>query len=178
MQSIDLVYKHCNYAVGYIWTLLRTRYQLNLLVSLLRGEIVSDSRGLPALARNVGPMTARDTLDLIRSIVKDSWWGRAWIFQEDCFAGLKMWLLIRCRDNIKPSNSEDTLGSLPGEIVIKSAGFKKYASLFYLACLEKTSERDIWLECENILSKAGKHNILRLYDEGKMKDQALTLHIL
>ena len=178
MQSMDLVYKHCTYAVGCLWTQLRTRHQVNLLISLLRGKIVSESRGSPTLARNIGSMTAYDTFSLIRSIVGASWWERAWILQEDYLAGLKMWLLIRCRDNIQPLDLEDTLYSLPGEIIIKSVDFKKYASLFCLAYLDETSEPDVRLECEKILSKAGKYNILHVYDEGKMKDQALTLHIL
>ena len=178
MQSMDLLYKHCTYAVGYIWTQLRTRHQENLLVSLLRGEIVSDNRGSPTLAKNVDPETAYDTFRLIRLIVGDSWWERAWIFQEDYLAGLKMWLLIRCRDSIRFPNIEDTLYSLPGEIIIKSVKFKKHASLFCLAYLDKTSEPNIRLECEKILSKAGKYNILDIHDEGKVKERTLSLYIL
>ena len=178
VQSMDLVYKYCTYAVGYLWAKIRTRRQLNLLVKLLRGQIVSDNQEPPTLASYVSSKTARDVLKLIRLIIKDSWWRSAWVFQEDYLAGLQMWLLIRCCDSIKPPDSKDTLGGLPGEIVIKSAEFKKFATLFCLAYHQRPISLDIRQSCEKVLCRAGKYNISHLYGQGHVKDQALTLHVL
>ena len=89
-----------------------------------------------------------------------------------------MWLLIRCYDNVKPPYSKDALGDLPGEIVIKSAEFKEYATLFCLAYCQQPISPDARRDCKEVLCRAGKYNILNLYGQGYVKDQALTLHIL
>ena len=74
VHSMDLVYKYCTYAVGYLWAKIWTRRQANLLVNLLTGQIVSDTQESPKLASYVSSKVARDVLKLIRLIAKDSWW--------------------------------------------------------------------------------------------------------
>jgi hypothetical protein len=53
MQSMDLVYKTCAYAVGYLWTQLQTQTEMNRLSDLLSGRIVEQNswKAMPSLSR-------------------------------------------------------------------------------------------------------------------------------
>ena len=166
VQSMDLVYKHCKFAIGYIWTEIQNMHQLDLLVDLLKGRILSkecDSRWA-TLAKHLDPTTAQNVLAVLLLITRDRWWERAWIFQEDHLAGLSMWLLIRHSNKIDKRGFEDTLESIPGEIAFRSATFKLFATLFCLAYLHKTNNVGVRKGCDEVLRKAGKYNILHRYD--------------
>ena len=62
--------------------------------------------------------------------------------------------------------------------MVKSAEFKKYATLFCLAYCQRPIPPSARQDCKEILCRAGKYKILNLYSQGYVKDRALTLHIL
>lgn len=184
VQSMDLVYMNCTYAVGYLWVEIQTQSQLDLLAALLRGHIVDDRdhQRRPALVKGIDAETAVLVLELLLSITDDQWWRRAWIFQEDYLAGMDMWLLIRHGRGLKKAHLRDALGDLAGEVVVNSAELKKCASLFCLAyCRRMKRDDNIRRACEEILWKAGKYNVLHKYGRGGMEgkiQKTMTVSIL
>ncbi|KAF2647464.1 hypothetical protein K491DRAFT_309030 [Lophiostoma macrostomum CBS 122681] len=167
VQSMDLVYRNCEAAAGCLWVQIQTQQELDTLGNLLRGSIAQESQQGPMLGVNVDSKTARATLQLLLCITDDLWWQSAWIFQEDYISDVRMWLLIRCRSTLLRSDLNDQLGGLSGELVVNSADFRKYATLFCLAYRQRMA-RDLDVEetCNKILRRAGKYSILHRYDRG------------
>jgi hypothetical protein len=169
MQSMDLVYKNCTVALGYLWVKIEHQHELDLLVMLLRGRVSIDRapRKYPELRKTVDAESVANILALILKIVADPWWSRAWIFQEDYLSGRRMQLMIRHSTGLSKSHAVKELGNLPGEILISSADFRQHATLFALAYRRQPqlNENQIML-CEEILRKAGKYTVLHKYERG------------
>jgi len=182
MQSMDQVYKKCKYAIGYLWAEIKTQTQVNLLRSLLSNQVVKydpDER-LPILNSGIDAEAAGEILDVLAQITDDKWWSRAWIFQEDYLAGTKMWLLIRHAKGLDKSYARNELGSLPGELVIKSNTFRKYLTWFCLALCQKASQSPfVVYKCEKMLKKAGKYNVLYQHNNGiRSTARMITTNVL
>jgi hypothetical protein len=183
MQSMDLVYKNCAYAVGYLWTRLQRQADMNRLSDLLSGRVVERKlvEGNPILLEGIDTEVVREVLDVLMIITNDVWWTRAWIFQEDYLAGRRMWLIIRHASGLRKPFVHNKLGSLRGEVVVRSDELKTYATLFCLACrnvMEKDS--DIVEQSTKILEKVAKYNILYNYQYAKAinAEKSMTIRIL
>ncbi|KAF2023777.1 hypothetical protein EK21DRAFT_118436 [Setomelanomma holmii] len=181
MQSMDLVYKNCTYAVGYLWTQLQTPTEMIRLSDLLSGRIVERKlvEGSPILVKGIKYEVVREVLDVLTRITNDVWWTRAWIFHEDYLAGRKMWLVIRHASKLRKPPTHNKAGSLQGEVVIKSDELKTYATLFCLACCNTLRpDLDINKQCKRILSKAGKYNILNKCQYTREDQRSMTIRIM
>jgi hypothetical protein len=167
VQSMDLVYKNCEAAVGCLWVRIQTQQELDTLGNLLRGRMAKESQQGPTMGANVDTKAANATLQLLLCITDDPWWESAWIFQEDYISDVRMWLLIRCCSTLLKSDIRYHVGDLSGELVVNSADFRKYATLFCLVYRERMAQ-DPGVEetCNKILRKAGKYSILHRYDRG------------
>ncbi|MCJ1314407.1 hypothetical protein MMC25_008089 [Agyrium rufum] len=165
MQSMDMVYRECTFGVGYLWVKIEKQVQLDRLSALMTGRIVRDQRKNPPILKDViSPQTAREVLDVLDRITDDQWWTRAWIFQEDYLVGTKMWLLIRHSPELDKSGTEKEFGRLSEELVVRSQAFRKYATLFCLACLQRMGQNHYGSKmCDKILQKAGRYDIIRRY---------------
>jgi hypothetical protein len=179
MQSMDLVYKRCTFAIGYLWVELKTQVQVDRLSSLLRCRIVKEPRvgQSPALEEGVDAQTVNEVLDLLVQITDDKWWSRAWIFQEDYLAWPKMWLLIRHAEGLDKKDAEKELGQLPGELVVNSGGFKKYLTLFCLA-LKDDRRSFVRSTCAKLLQKAGQYKVLNKYRSEDDIPRTITIDVL
>lgn len=175
MQSMDLVYQRCAFAVGYLWVEIKTQLQVDHLSSLLGGHIVGETGGpQPVLKEGIDEQTWYEVLDLLVQITDDQWWSRAWIFQEDYLAGTKMWLLIRHAPGIvKPRAGK--LGTLSGELVVQSTRLRKYATLFCLALLDLDRGSLVMNACQRVLQRAGKYTILHKY--GRRGQPTMTVRV-
>ena len=99
---------------------------------------------------------AKEVLNIINLIVKDNWWDRAWIFQEDYLSRLQMQLLIQssqyyahCKFNM--------FSIIPGELQVQAANFHTEATMFCLAFLRQPRiSDDNRSRSKEILKKAGK----------------------
>ncbi|KAF2875764.1 hypothetical protein BDV95DRAFT_280970 [Massariosphaeria phaeospora] len=167
VQAMDLVYKNCEAAVGCLWVHIKTQQELDTLGNLLRGCTVKESEQGPTMGANVDTKAANATLQFLLCITDDPWWQSAWAFQEDYISDIRMWLLIRCCSTLLRSDMKDHLGDLSGELVVNSANFRKYATLFCLAYRERMAQ-DPGVEetCNKILRKAGKYSVLHRYGRG------------
>ena len=162
IQSMDLVYKRCCYAIGHLWVEIQNQHQMNCLYHLMQGQIVKEPPDdqEPILIKGTTDLTARQVLKVLVRITEDNWWDRAWIFQEDYLAGIGMWLLIRHASSLKKVPGVSLLGDLPDELVINSARFKNYATLFCLAYPRMKNDESIKQQCSQILERAGRYSIL------------------
>jgi len=64
---MDLVYKNCDFAVGYLWVEIQTQVQVDHLTSLLNGQIVKQkaNREFPTLKEGIDIYTLDEVLDLL-----------------------------------------------------------------------------------------------------------------
>lgn len=183
MQSMDLVYKRCSYAIGHLWVEIQSQHQVNCLSDLMQGRMVKiPAEGeQPILIEGTTDLTARQVLKVLVRITEDNWWNRAWIFHEDYLAGTEMWLLIRHTSSLKKVPRCSLLGDLPDELVINSAAFRTYATLFGLAYRRMKDNESIKQQCNQILERAGRYSILHKqepdYHTGRIQ-KTMTVSIL
>ncbi|KAF2676093.1 hypothetical protein K458DRAFT_425038, partial [Lentithecium fluviatile CBS 122367] len=175
MQSMDLVYQRCTFAIGYLWVEVKTQLQVDHLSSLLGGHMVEETVGpQPVLKGGIDEQTSHQVLDLLVQITDDQWWSRAWIFQEDYFAGTKMWLLIRHAPGLEKPRAAK-LGTLSGELVVKSDRLRKYATLFCLALHARDKRQLVRNACKRVLQRAGKYNILHRYKRSGQRTMTVSV---
>ncbi|KAI1188092.1 heterokaryon incompatibility protein-domain-containing protein [Nemania serpens] len=151
IQNMHLVYSLSRKPVALLTHVIQDAEQLDLMVALLLG--------------NFEERMADATLVLLDEITSDLWWQRAWTFQEDYRASTRMTLLIphtanleHRKQSIRDSFNRPMLGSLVGEICIKSADFRRRATEFCLRHKEKRP--DAVPICDRIIATAGKYNVL------------------
>ncbi|KAI1356873.1 heterokaryon incompatibility protein-domain-containing protein [Xylaria sp. FL0043] len=151
IQNMHLVYSLSRRPIALLTHVIQTAEELDLIVSLLFGDLREEHESA--------------ALDLLREITSDLWWQRAWTFQEDYRASTRMTLLIPHTSNLehrkqttRDISNRPLLGTLAGEICIKSTDFRRCATQFCLRYRQKQPETEAI--CNKILTTAGKYNIL------------------
>ncbi|KAI0100402.1 heterokaryon incompatibility protein-domain-containing protein [Nemania sp. FL0031] len=151
IQNMHLVYSLSRKPIALLTHVIQTAEELDLIVGLLLGDIKEEER------------TA--ALDLLDEITSDLWWQRAWTFQEDYRGSTRMTLLIPHTSNLehrkqaaRDLSNRPLLGTLAGEICIKSTEFRRCATQFCLRL--KAEQPEMEAICNRILSTAGKYNVL------------------
>jgi hypothetical protein len=167
MQSMDLVYRLSEHPLALISAPIQTQVRLNLLLALLRGDLVviQTAQQGPIFKHYVPMRTARELLTLIHHLTSDSWWERAWTFQEEYCSSTKLELLIPHSPGLLKAHGKCEFGSIEGELRVNSTQFRKHTTLFCIAYLRKTSQG--WKHghhlCTAILKKTKKYNVLYNY---------------
>ncbi|KAK5624462.1 hypothetical protein RRF57_000178 [Xylaria bambusicola] len=151
IQNMHLVYSLSRRPIALLTHVIQTAEELDLIVSLLFGDLREEMESA--------------ALDLLDKITSDLWWQRAWTFQEDYRASTRMTLLIPHTSNLehrkqttRDVSNRPLLGTLPGEICIKSTDFRTYATQFCLRYKQKQPEKEGI--CNRILKTAGRYNLL------------------
>ncbi|GAW18261.1 hypothetical protein ANO14919_077350 [Xylariales sp. No.14919] len=151
IQNMHLVYSLSRRPIALLTHVIKTAQELELIVSLLFRDLKEEEEAA--------------ALDLLDEITSDLWWQRAWTFQEDYRASTRMTLLIPHTSNlehrkqsIRDSLNRPLLGTLPGEICIKSTDFRASATQFCLDYRRKRPEAEA--VCNRVLTTAGKYNVL------------------
>ncbi|KAI0540743.1 heterokaryon incompatibility protein-domain-containing protein [Xylaria digitata] len=151
IQNMHLVYSLSRRPIALLTRVIKTAEELDLIVSLLFRDLKEEEE------------TA--ALSLLDEITSDLWWQRAWTFQEDYRASTRMTLLIPHTSNLehrkqttKDGLNRPLLGTLPGEICIKSTDFRACTTQFCLDYKQKRPEAEA--VCNRVLTTAGKYNVL------------------
>lgn len=176
MDSMDLVYSGSQYPVGLMSTILRTENEIRTLQALL------SSGGDCELT--CGGLTIEQVMNLLELLYKDRWWQRAWIYQEEYLAGLRMDVLIRhdpdlewVKKEVFSTESEDETGSegreetscesesgdqddhIVEEICFRATELRQAATSFLLTLQGMSLER--WQDAtDRLLKRFGKYNML------------------
>src|SRR3569833_1436040 len=96
LNTMDLVYRLIRQPVALLGRPIESRYELGLLAKILRGKFISRNGQPPGfrLSEETPHSEVKEALALLSRITSDSWWKRAWIFQESYRAVNMMRLLI------------------------------------------------------------------------------------
>lgn len=180
MDSMDLVYVGSKYPVGLMSTVLSTEDEIRMLQALLSSkdasELTSDDQ------------TIEQVMSLLQLFSEDRWWQRAWIFQEEYLAGLKMDVLVRhdpdlelvkrelfsdeSEDESESEGWEGTEGDAESEgdddhileeVCFRATDLRGAATVFLLALKDSSHERWQQQEIERLLQVFGRYNLL--YDQ-------------
>ncbi|KAF5972105.1 hypothetical protein FCOIX_9496, partial [Fusarium coicis] len=167
LDAMDRVYSLSDHPVALLGRPIQDENEMRILSSILKGALVKYHEGGFALSKGAEYNQARKMLCLIYEITRDKWWTRAWTFQENYRAGLKMTLLIHHSADFEDtkrsilSGKRPMFGVVPGELSVQSAGFSESATKFCLGFRRHhfvTSEDDEMID--HILATAGKYTIL------------------
>ncbi|KAK8234104.1 hypothetical protein IWZ00DRAFT_564799 [Phyllosticta capitalensis] len=120
----------------------------------------------PRFASSVSASTISSLLALLTRLTSDPWFSRAWIFQENYCAGAKMRLLIPHSRAISKAHAVDLFGNIPHELNVRSIAFFNAATKFclaYLADPRYVGSAQAKAQCEAIIHRAGRYNLLHRY---------------
>ncbi|KAF2175605.1 hypothetical protein K469DRAFT_702140 [Zopfia rhizophila CBS 207.26] len=164
IQSMDLIYKHSKLSLGLLFVRLDSKEQVERFHDLMSGTCVREQlngEGKDEYNLDVSLKKAREVLDVLDLIIEDTWWERAWIFQEEYLSGVRMRLLIRSSQSHHLKSSSMRFGNIPGELEVRAVDFRKEATRFCLAFRQRAGiSEEKKSRCTRILKKAGKYNIL------------------
>lgn len=161
IHTMDLVYKRSDHPVALLGRPIKSKRELFLFVRILDGSILHKFRS------NLSTPCAElnRALSLLESMTNDLWWTRAWTFQENYRAGIKMTLLIPHPPPIeKQKRAFGRFGEISGELCVKSVDFAEAATQFCLA-FRRVATRQKAEVIDSILRKAAKYTILLAANE-------------
>jgi hypothetical protein len=162
IQSMDIVYSLSDHPVALLSRKLESEEQIEMLVGLIDGSFVRDGDSSQAFQFQLEESRvsqAPAVVSLLDRITSDTWWSRAWTFQEDYKSSIKMTLLlphVAALENCKAANSQH-FSQLQGEVCLNSADFRRASTEYCLAYQTRFGPDD---KCLKILRAAGKYNVL------------------
>jgi len=109
---------------------------------------------------NFGRVLEQSMVVMLERIRRDLWWSRAWTFQEEYMAGLKLRILMRLEPGVKKDGLKE-LGAIKDEACVSATAFRKNATIFLL-CMRNSEEvcDELKLRCEPLLKTFAKYNVL------------------
>ncbi|KAI0596357.1 heterokaryon incompatibility protein-domain-containing protein [Biscogniauxia sp. FL1348] len=152
MHAMDRVYSKSMHPVALLATTIESLEERELLVRILEGQFVCDDGREPRLSPGTTRDQAFSAIELLTQIVSDTWFDRAWTFQENYRAGTNMILLIKYSLR---NATHDLLGYLDGELCVPSVEFHDQATKLCVAC-----NSSLGLSCDYILERVGKYTVL------------------
>ncbi|TLD04233.1 uncharacterized protein PgNI_12155 [Pyricularia grisea] len=159
LKAMDLVYHLSEHPVALLGRPLRSGFELHLLARVLEGDFLAgDSE--PRLSTN-DIVLARKALSLLGEITQDSWWWRAWTFQEN-YRGAKRMRLLICHDRSLEleKRRHPVFGEIPGELCISSVNFSKQATRLCLALRAVTWLAPLDIEhIDRVIRAAGRYSL-------------------
>jgi hypothetical protein len=133
IHAMDLVYQLSEHPVALLGRPLEKERELLLLARILSGDLVDGDHEFQ-LSTASARGDATEALSLLSEITQDSWWCRAWTFQENYRGGTRMRLLIRHDPSLEPQKRRHRVfGEIQGELCILSTMFSTQATRLCLA---------------------------------------------
>jgi hypothetical protein len=172
INSMDLVYKNATKSIGLLTTPIHTSTGARLLGLLLDGNLsYEDGSGNFHFWQNTCDATVIKVIRILQDLVRDSWWERAWIYQEEYLSGLRMDLLIPVRSSVQVPEHYDPI---PGEFCVQATKFREQVSVFLLACSAIKWKR-YHVSCSRMLKTVGKYSITLRRSDGALKPMSATI---
>ncbi|KAJ3543938.1 hypothetical protein NM208_g3309 [Fusarium decemcellulare] len=168
LDAMDRVYSESSHPVALLGRPIESETEMATLAAILNGSLVECRDGSFALSKNTTYEQAKEALQLLYKITQDKWWTRAWTFQENYRAGIKMTLLIHHSPDLEKTkrtfrrSGRPLFNIVPGELSIQSVRFSEFATKLCLAlhqsCRKTTRNDEIMIE--HIRRTAGKYTLL------------------
>lgn len=148
MECMDIVYGSSRLPLGIISVPIDSQVDLDCLAILMSLDSKSHA------SRKQFPHTVLRSLEsVLLKILSDTWWNRAWIYQEEYRSSGRMSLLIphdpKLRRNI------EVFGQLFSELIISSRKLRTSVTTFALICRSNG-----YVFNEEVLQKATQHNLI------------------
>ncbi|KAM0421021.1 hypothetical protein ACHAPT_011265 [Fusarium lateritium] len=167
LDAMDRVYSLSDHPVALLGRPIEKESEMATLAAILKGQLVEGVDGEFQLRQTTTHEKAQEALQLLYEMTQDKWWTRAWTFQENYRAGLKMTLLIHHSPDLeKPKrifrySGKALFNLIPGELSVQSVKFSESATKFCIA-FRKLPQKT-WGEedkIQHILRTAGKYTLL------------------
>jgi hypothetical protein len=160
LEVMDLVYSISKHPVALLSKTINSIEDLDLLIQILRGELVKNQARPFEITPGVSQEKAWKAVQLLHTITSDLWWTRAWTFQEENRASTKMTLMIPHGHLLETQKrySRTLLGNARGELCINSAKFRTEATKLCLAYQSQTEDQ--MTARSFVLERAGEYNVL------------------
>lgn len=175
INSMDLVYKEAKRSVGLLSSPIRAKSDADLLASLLDGQLSEKySTRKFCFKKRVDKKTIRETVRVLRSVIGDRWWSRAWIYQEEYLSGTRMSLLIPVAAGVRVPEG---YGKVRGEFCVQATKFREQATKFLLACSPSNHQSASKHQrlCFKLLKRVEKYNITLKRNKGSLKPMSPSI---
>jgi hypothetical protein len=131
-QAMDMVYTLSRKSVAITNMHIETKMELYILEDLMTARLplangVLSTYNSPGAGMVYKPS---EVLKLLDRLTSTSWWMRAWTFQEDYKASIKMVLLIPHGPSLEGWKTVGVFGDVHGELCINSANFRSQVTRF------------------------------------------------
>ncbi|KAL7794229.1 heterokaryon incompatibility domain-containing protein [Trichoderma ceciliae] len=160
MQTMDRVYSLSRFPVALLSEPIESSNELQLLVEILNGQLAYPNGHGYCISKGTTLQRALAGIELLKYITSDIWFTRGWTFQENYRAGMEMLLLIPHPQKLDREKPYDLLGSVHGELCIKSVVFHEEATKLCLAYQSRQPPPASLRDIQSVLSRAGKYTIL------------------
>jgi hypothetical protein len=108
---------------------------------------------------------------ILKALVQDSWWDRAWIYQEEYFSGPRIDPLIPVERSVQVPECYDLVA---GEFCVQVTKFRKQATIFLLACSDiKWGEHHAL--CSEMLPEVERYSITLKRSDGGLSPMSPTI---
>jgi hypothetical protein len=172
INSMDLVCKNATKTVSLLSTPIYSSAGARLLASLLDGDLsFEDGAGDFQFCFVICTETVPKVIHILEDLTDDSWWDRAWIYQEEYISGLRMDLMTPVKSGIRVP---ERYGVIAGEFCVQATRFREQATNFLLACFA-TEWKRYHVSCAAVLSKIGKYSITLKRTNGGVKPMSATI---
>ncbi|VUC32898.1 unnamed protein product [Clonostachys rosea] len=178
VQAMHLVYSYSNHPVALLARTVYSHTELERLHRLLAGKVVrrvtarvvKQHRISLKLAKGITRVEALETIRLLYAMSRDDWWTRAWTFQENYRAGVRMTLLIPHSTILESEKRRfGVFGTLPGELSIKAVALSDHATRLCQVLksgVVGTLSQETKTMIKNILKTMGKYT--RILDRSQL----------
>ncbi|KAK5077800.1 hypothetical protein LTR70_009395 [Exophiala xenobiotica] len=166
IQSMDLMYRFTDQPVAFLTMSIQTTYHARLLSKLMVDTWIWQEGSIAGirLRRYVRVWQAQHMISMLKHLLSDRWWCRAWTYHEEFCASTKMTLLISHDRQVNRDQKFD-FGNIPGEFKLRAVHFREQVTRFCLALMRKQGQR--WQkgkeQCKELLAIAGQHKLIDLY---------------
>lgn len=167
LDAMDRVYSLSDHPVALLGRPIEKESDMATLAAVLKGQLVECVDGEFQLTETTTHERAQEALQLLYEMTQDKYFTRAWTFQENYRAGLKMTLLIHHSPDLeKPKrmfrySGKAMFNLIPGELSVQSVKFSESATKFCLAfrnLAQSTGEEKE--KIQRILRTVGKYTLL------------------
>ncbi|KAF4982179.1 hypothetical protein FZEAL_2156 [Fusarium zealandicum] len=184
LDAMDRVYSMSDHPVALLGRPIHSHKEMATLAAILNGSLIESTDGVFRLSETTTYEQAKEALQLLYDITRDRWWTRAWTFQENYRAGIKMTLLIHHGPDLEIEkqafrrNGNMLFDRVPGELSVQSVKFSESATKFCLAFRQDAQKtRSAEEAVQHILTTAGKYTLL-LQEESTSMSATIVSDVL
>lgn len=161
ISEMDWLYRHGSHPFGMLTRTVETEDEMHILAQILKRDMLflsEDTGEFSLMEKNAAD--AWPAIHVLDEITSDTWWTRAWIYQENYHGGKRMDLLMpheRKLEGLKTKHA-DLFGTLKGQLIINSIEFSRALTDLCSAFISTDPPGDQEEVAREVLSRAGRYS--------------------